>query len=61
MYDVGADKFNRDRIARVDLELRGSISKLSRLDPKCPLLRDNGPDWQWSQGHDQSSHYKEEK
>src|SRR3989304_4038996 len=61
MNHSSADQLNGHRIAGVHLKLRRGVCKLSRFDPKVPLLRRNGPHCQWREGHDQSSHYKEEK
>ena len=44
MHHIRADELNGHRVARVDLKLGGRISKLSRFNPKGPLLRRNGLD-----------------
>src|SRR3972149_1850264 len=61
MHHVCADKLNVHRVARVDFKFGGRIGKLSRFNPKDPLLKRNRLDWQRSECHHQSSHYKEEK
>jgi len=61
MDNIGTDKAEGYNVALIDLNLGGRIGILPRINFKGALLRRGGRDWQGSERHYQSRHYKEDK
>src|SRR3990172_6179312 len=61
MYHISADELDGYGVTWVDFKFGGRIGKLSRVNPKSPLLIRNGWNCQGRERHRQSCHRKEEK